>query len=222
MAVLLTAQVNAQATTWHVDDDQVTLGTDGTSWATAFKFLQDALTAAQPGDTIKVAQGIYQPDDDDDIPSSTHATGDQNASFVLKPDVDLFGGFKGIVDLPNADVRDPATFVTILSGDLNDDDDPALGLQQLNRGENSFSVVNGGTGTDAATQLNGFTIRDGHGGTFINIEGTGGAGVIVQQGTNPTFLRSSPAAGVPTEIHAIDRPRSECTWGCLRTRWRIG
>jgi hypothetical protein len=27
-----------QATTWHVDDDQVTLGTDGTSWATAFKF----------------------------------------------------------------------------------------------------------------------------------------------------------------------------------------
>jgi hypothetical protein len=132
------------------------------------------------------------------------------------------GGYKGIVDLPNADVRDPATFVTILSGDLNDDDDPALGLQQLNRGENSFSVVNGGTGTDAATQLNGFTIRDGHGGTFINIEGTGGAGVIVQQGTNPTFLRSSPAAGVPTEIHAIDRPRSECTWGCLRTRWRIG
>lgn len=177
MAVLLTAPV-AVADTWFVDDDQVFLGTAGDSWEHAFKFLQDALTAAQPGDTIRVAQGTYFPGDDDDLPSSTHTQDDQTASFIMKSDVTVFGGFKGLIDLLNADDRDIVLFETILSGDLANDDSPSM-LELSTRADNSFSVVNGGTGTDQGTELDGFTIRGGHGGTSLPNVGRGGAGVIV-------------------------------------------
>ena len=55
----------AGATVLHVDDDAAA-GGDGSSWATAHRFLRDALTAAAlSGGTvseIRVAQGVYQPD----------------------------------------------------------------------------------------------------------------------------------------------------------------
>jgi hypothetical protein len=63
VALLLTAPLQAQ-TTWHVDDDAAA-GGDGTTWSTAYKYLQDALAVATAGDEIRVAQGTYKPDQDE-------------------------------------------------------------------------------------------------------------------------------------------------------------
>ena len=49
----------ANAQTIYVDDG-APLGGDGTSWGTAFTYLQDALAAAAAGDEIRVAQGVYR------------------------------------------------------------------------------------------------------------------------------------------------------------------
>ena len=45
----------------YVDDNAPSEG-DGKSWDTAFQFLQDALLYSRSGDEIRVAQGIYKPD----------------------------------------------------------------------------------------------------------------------------------------------------------------
>ena len=42
-------------------DDTAPGADDGSSWQNAYHFLQDALQNAQPGDTVKVAQGTYRP-----------------------------------------------------------------------------------------------------------------------------------------------------------------
>lgn len=52
---------SSRADTVYVDDD-APLGGDGTSWASAFLYLQDALAIAAPGDEIRVARGNYKPD----------------------------------------------------------------------------------------------------------------------------------------------------------------
>ena len=59
---------------------------DGTSWATAFKSLQVALTSTPPGNQIWVAKGSYSPT----------AVGDPTASFLLVNGVAVYGGFAGI------------------------------------------------------------------------------------------------------------------------------
>lgn len=58
---------------------------DGTSWANAYPELNVAISAAQYGDTIWVAQGVYLP---------TLGT-NRNFSFILKNGVRMFGGFGG-------------------------------------------------------------------------------------------------------------------------------
>jgi predicted outer membrane repeat protein len=60
----------AQADTRYVDDDG-SVGGDGLTWATCYRFLQDALAeaAGDPSITeIRVAQGIYTPDRDEANP----------------------------------------------------------------------------------------------------------------------------------------------------------
>ena len=61
---LFTAGSMSHAKTIYVDDDAPAAG-DGTSWATAYRYLQDALTdaaAAEKPVEIRVAQGLYKPD----------------------------------------------------------------------------------------------------------------------------------------------------------------
>jgi len=138
-----------------VDDDAPGCG-DGESWGTAYKYLQDALGAAAPGNEIWVAGGTYQADRNCASPTGT---GDRAATFQLKNGVVVYGGFAGNEDptIFNLDDRDFVASETILSGDLARND----GAQFANNGENSFHVVTG-SGTDARTSIDGFTITGGN------------------------------------------------------------
>ena len=53
----------------YVDDDSP--GGDGTSWATAFDYFQDALAVADANDEIRVAQGTYVADQNSVNPGGT-------------------------------------------------------------------------------------------------------------------------------------------------------
>ena len=103
----------------YVDDDAIGAN-DGTSWADAYVYLQDALADAnyleKPVD-IMVAQGVYKPDQ-----GANQTPGDREASFrLINGGVTLKGGFAGYVEPdPNANDRD--RYKTVLSGDLNGDD----------------------------------------------------------------------------------------------------
>lgn len=125
-------------------DDDVRLGGDGKSWASAHRFLQDAIKDAEglpPGMTveIRVAQGIYKPDRNSEHPEGT---GDQGASFILVTGMTLKGGFAGLgSEDPNA--WDVDKYVTMLSGDLagdDVDDGKYLGFEPTRR-ENSWCIL---------------------------------------------------------------------------------
>ena len=140
---------------------------DGTSWSNAYKDLQDALAAAQPGAGIWVAAGTYRPD---------RGTGDRAATFQLKSGVALYGGFAGTETSLNQ--RDPNTHKTILSGDLKGDDDPNF----VNREENSYHVVTG-SGTDESAVLDGFSITAGYANGLPQAGETIGAGMYNNGGS---------------------------------------
>ncbi len=148
---VLTAAASAQ-TTWHVDASAGPSG-DGTSWETPFQDLQSALAVAQSGDEIWVVAGIY-------IPSQT---GDAESSFFLVNGVGLYGGFVG--SETQRDQRDWHANQTILSGDVGQDDVVGSGSYwyvNWNIHTPNCGHVVVGSGTDASTIIDGFTIENGH------------------------------------------------------------
>ncbi|HYE95721.1 MAG TPA: hypothetical protein VD962_05895, partial [Rubricoccaceae bacterium] len=80
----LAASAASAQTVWYVDADAAP-GGNGTSWAQAFRDLQQGLSAAQSGHEVWVAEGVYKP---------TAGT-DRSIAFVLRPGVRVFGGFAG-------------------------------------------------------------------------------------------------------------------------------
>lgn len=105
VGALVGTPVHAQI---YVDKDATGAGT-GTSWADAYTDLQTAIDAATGSDEIWVAEGVYTPDSESD---SFTITGGKNG---LK----IYGGFQ------NGDTfseRDAETKVTVLSGDIGNDD----------------------------------------------------------------------------------------------------
>ncbi len=119
------------------------------SWATACA-LQTALAAAISGDEIWVKAGAYKP---------TTGT-DRTATFQLKGGVAVYGGFAGTETL--RDQRNPDVNVTVLSGDIDNNDSQTPILTDLKTATgnttNSFHVVTGATGAT----LDGFTITAGY------------------------------------------------------------
>ena len=159
---------NSAGRTIYVDA-QASGNNDGTYWVDAYNCLQDALTDAQAGDDIWVAEGIYNPDQGKGI-----KPGDRNATFKLKNGVSIYGGFP--TGGGDWDDSDPSVCKTILSGDLNGDDvevaNPTDLLDEPTRAENSYHVVTGSRTTQTAV-LDGFTITGGtkNGGGMYNQRG---------------------------------------------------
>jgi len=132
---------------------------DGSSWATAFNYLRDALSAASSGDEIRVAQGVYTPH-----LRANRSPGGRGSSFRLVNSVTIRGGYAGFGE-PVPDARNVTRYETVLSGDLSGNDvelsDPADLLGEPTRSDNCYNVVTG-TDCDEATVLDGFTITGGN------------------------------------------------------------
>jgi len=154
-----------------VDPDAIAGTGDGQSWANAFTDLQSALAAADgvAVTQIWVADGVYVP-------------GSATASFEIPNGVVVFGGFQGLSGPgggeTDANERDPKSFLTVLSGDNNQDDGGPGSF-----GDNSVHVVVFDTTTDDVTRLGGFTIEGGR------ADGSGvdanGGGVLVLGDSQP-------------------------------------
>ena len=175
LATALGVSSSLHGETIYVDATPSSDGNDGTSWENAFQHLQDAIAAAQAGDEIWVAQGTYTPDQ-----GAGQTPGDRDASFSLKSDVAIYGGFLGTeTDLIG---RDHSANPTILSGDLLGNDDNS----DEERSENSYNVVSG-TSVNSSAVINGFTITAGYanGSTIYQING-GGAYV---RSASPSFAK---------------------------------
>jgi len=128
----------------YVDSNMT--GGDGSSWATAYEDLQDALSTAVAGDEVWVKNGTYFP---------TSGT-DRNEYFQIPSDVKLYGGFLGTETSLAA--WNPANSSTILSGDIGVSGDFS---------DNSYTVVLTHD-VSSATELSGFIIEQGNADQGLN------------------------------------------------------
>ncbi len=165
---------------------------NGSSWADAYNYLQDALddanTAEKPVE-ILVAQGVYKPDQ-----GAKMNLGDRSATFQLINGVAMYGGYAGFGE-SNPDECNVDVYTSILSGDLNDNDAEVNTHEELlynsDRVDNSYQVVTGSE-TDEMAVIDGFTISGGNAYIYTN---RNGAGLIIEHGTprisNCTFINNS-------------------------------
>lgn len=133
---------------------------NGTTWANAFVTVQDGINAC--GATqVWVAAGTYYPTLD---VNSTITANARTKTFLMKSGVSVYGGFAGTETLLTQ--VNPATNVTILSGDFNNDDvvsnaNNAATLSISGNTENAYHVVTSNN-PNAAITLNGCTISGGN------------------------------------------------------------
>lgn len=143
---------------------------DGTSWADAYTHLQDALAAAAAGSEIWVAKGVYKPTD----------------TFKLESGVALYGGFAGAE--ASRDQRNWMSNVTVLSGDIHDDDITDANGVITNTGgivwPNACRVVTASNGVSETAVLDGFTITGGDG--TCGYGGYSGGGGMHNDNSSPT------------------------------------
>jgi hypothetical protein len=204
----LPAQKGEAQSVLYVQADAVG-GGDGTSWADAYRDLQDALAVAVPDNEIWVAAGTYTP------------SGDRTATFQLRTGIGIYGGFAGTEVLRSE--RDPGTNLTVLSGDLNGNDpeelEPPDLLNESTRSDNSYHVVTG-SGADETAVLDGFVITGGNangsghsdGGGMINISRVSGSVPANPTLANCSFHRNSAGVkgggmyneiGIPTLTNCV-------------------
>lgn len=140
---------SSQATIWYVDSTNTT-GISGTSWSTAYPELSSVFRAFGPakGDTIWVAKGTYYP-----YPGTGRTDEFEINGFHL------YGGFDGTETMLSQ--RDVKANPTILSGDLNQNDNSNIDYTESTRSDNAYSVVSINTGSHPTT-LDGFTMEGGN------------------------------------------------------------
>ena len=141
--------VHGQGRIYHVNAENLK-GCDGRSWVTAFNNLQDALDIVEPEDEIWVAAGIYHPTKI----AIDNSTDEREKSFVLNiNNVNIYGGFPATGN-PTMNNRYPAVNKTILSGDLDSNDEPDGRIV----GKNASHVI---INLAREVLLDGFTISGG-------------------------------------------------------------
>ncbi len=147
---------------------------DGSSWLNAYVSLTDALNQVSRGGEIWVAEGIYYPSDP--------TAGRRDQAFAMRPDVGIYGGFKGFG--ANAESlrseRDPVLNRSILSGDIGVLNDPT---------DNSFNVIRNQGLTEALDRdsvLDGFVIVGAYREASANFDLSDG-GAIHNQSNHPTI-----------------------------------
>ena len=140
--VLATAAFDARAASaprrYYVNA-RVSFPGDGSTWSSAYRYLDEALAVVRYGDELWVAAGIYSP-------LQRHYTA---TAFVVPPGVALYGGFVG--DEAALDERDLALTQTVLSA-INPD------APYISYAPRHVVMAVGVTET---TRIDGFTIRDG-------------------------------------------------------------
>ena len=143
VALLTTTRVALAEGPIYLDQDAPGPAHDGSSWASAYTDLQDALDAASIGDEIWVADGTYKPT----------SGAERTATFQMKSGVAIYGGFGGYgISETLRTERDWAANETILSGDIGAPGDSS---------DNSYHVVTG-SGVPGSAVLDGFTISGGN------------------------------------------------------------
>ena len=158
------------ATRYHVNilngDDE----NDGLLWSTAFKNLQTAIDAAEEGDEIWIAAGVYHPttkmaDVYGSLGNESTPTNDRHRSFLIRKNIALYGGFpENPSDATDMGSRNWREHQTVLSGDFNGDD----GNNFEHMDENAYHVV---VLFDAAPSLvlDGFFITGGNADDINNV-----------------------------------------------------
>jgi len=182
---------------------------DGSSWGDAYNWLQDALADANSSfdvNEVWLAEGIYRPDRSSAEPNGS---GDREATFQLKDDIAIYGGF------PSGggqwEDRDPNAHETVLSGDLIGNDNVVEFSRLLwmyeepTRSENSYHVL---TSMDIGqtTIIDGLTVEGGQslvgGGMYnsnssprivncifrSNLGDSVGGGIYNRDGSNSTVI----------------------------------
>jgi len=151
---------SSKASIWYVDSNSTCTSSCGSNWASAFQDLQEALDAAQSGDSIFVAKGTYFPTKN----KQGQLSSGRDRTFRLVDGVYTFGGFSGATQT-HPDDRDIASNPTILNGDV--------GITQ-DSSDNCYHVVYSSHALNLL--FDGFTVQYG----FIDTSTTdlGGAGMV--------------------------------------------
>jgi hypothetical protein len=155
-------------------DSTVGISGDGSTWTTAFQSLSEALATAGRCtniNSIYVAKGTYYPDS-----LAGNGSTNKDRSFVLVPNVKIYGGFPAGGGTLAQRVLPSATTPgnTILSGDIDKNDVISNGITSSFNGSNALHVIvaAGNTGT---AELDGFTVTGGNAddgsGTTITVNG---------------------------------------------------
>jgi hypothetical protein len=124
---------------------------NGTSWTNAYTNLTSAIGTA--GAEIHVASGTY-------VAPAT------NSGFILANNITLLGGYNSAN--PSDAVRDPAAYVTNLSGDVNSDDtfadltaDPCALATACTTGNHKDNARILNMNTKTGIVIDGFTLKEG-------------------------------------------------------------
>jgi hypothetical protein len=143
----------------RVDINSTATTPDGTTWPTAFKYLQDGLTFAMsnlPAE-VWVADGTYFPDVT--AGSAPNGSNARTATFAMANDLELLGGFAGgATNETDKNQRNPLVNITILSGDLQQNDNPS---SSTTFDDNAYHVVTAEL-VDPSGVIDGFTIKAGN------------------------------------------------------------
>ncbi|VGO22973.1 hypothetical protein [Pontiella sulfatireligans] len=189
MALLAAPYLNAAV--FHVDGDFQGDASTGSSWLDAFPSVQDAIdtASASGGGEIWVKAGIYRP-----------AGTDRTHSFALKPDIQLYGGFRG--DETERDARNPKAYRTVLSGDIG---------QIGSADDNCYHVLRGASNC----RIDGFWITGGKA-DGNEVDALGG-GLLLDKAqnftaANCTFEKNHAEVGGAIRLHTASAAFNNCTF----------